>query len=291
VKTRGILLVLISAVAFGCMPIFAHYAYREGADVPMLMFQRFAIATFLLLTIVMIRKERWPNRRSCVLLATMGMVYFLQAFAFFEALQYIPAGLTSLLAFLYPVLVSIASYFLFKDQLGTRMVGALILALIGMALSLGPIGQGSGFGVTLALLASVGMSIYMIIGRVAADESAPLASTAIVLASATVGALIFTMFHGGFDPETITELGWGFCLSMASVVGVGCMLMGIRLVGSTTTAILGIVEPITTAVLAHVILGQLLHGLQVLGGTLIVVAVVTLALSTRRKQEPLEFGL
>lgn len=289
-KWLGVGLVLTSAVCFGMMPIFAHPAYADGADVPTLMFQRFGIASVLFWIVILLKKEPLPTGKSMRLLALMGLVYFGQAFAFFEALRFLPAGLTSLLAFLYPVFVTVGAHFLFKEHIGLRTLGALTVALVGMALSLGPIGHASVPGIYLAILAAIGMSVYMLLGAKALEGTSPLASTAVVTGAAAIGALCMALFNG-FTPVRFIELEWGLALSLASFCGIATVLMGIRMIGSVSTSVIGVIEPITTAVLASVFLGQMLHGLQIAGGVLIVAGVVLLVLVKRRKVEVLELGL
>jgi len=80
-RWRGSILVLVSAVSFGLMPIFARLAYGSGVGVQALLFIRFVLA-FLLMGIFLILTGRVsiPSRNHLlVLLALGGIGYFLQS--------------------------------------------------------------------------------------------------------------------------------------------------------------------------------------------------------------------
>ena len=104
-------------------------------------------------------------------------------------------------------------------------------------------------------------------------------------ASLTVGsALLGTLRPGG-----VTAAGWGWlaCIAVVSTVGAIAMFFaGLRRVGPTTASILATVEPVVTVLLAFVVFGETLGAVQVVGGALVVSAV--LALNLRRgPSEPL----
>src|SRR3954467_4372140 len=71
-QRTGALLVLASAVAFGCMPIFGKEAFEAGVGVATLLFVRFAIAAPVLwlggaLPSVSFPRERGPMLRALAL--------------------------------------------------------------------------------------------------------------------------------------------------------------------------------------------------------------------------------
>ena len=57
----GIFLILVSAAAFGVMPIFANYAYSYGAEPITVLFLRFSLASIIMLMYHFIRKARFPR--------------------------------------------------------------------------------------------------------------------------------------------------------------------------------------------------------------------------------------
>ncbi|WP_438825695.1 EamA family transporter, partial [Gottfriedia acidiceleris] len=53
----GYILILISAIAFGLMPIFALYAYDQNVSVNTLLFLRFTFATIMFFSYLVVSKK------------------------------------------------------------------------------------------------------------------------------------------------------------------------------------------------------------------------------------------
>ena len=73
--------------------------------------------------------------------------------------------------------------------------------------------------------------------------------------------------------------GWGWlaCLAAVSTVGaISLFFAGLRRVGPAAASILATVEPLVTVVLAFLVFGEALGGVQVLGGVLLLAAVPVL---------------
>jgi drug/metabolite transporter (DMT)-like permease len=86
----------------------------------------------------------------------------------------------------------------------------------------------------------------------------------------------------------VTATGWGWLLSLAvvsTVVAVSLFFAGLKRVGPTSAAILSTAEPVVTVILAFLVFGELLGPLQLLGGALVIVAVLVLA-SHRTSEVP-----
>ena len=60
-KLSGILLIAISAAAFGTLAIFGRWAYTAGIDTLTLLFLRFTIAALLMSIVLMVRHENLPR--------------------------------------------------------------------------------------------------------------------------------------------------------------------------------------------------------------------------------------
>src|SRR3954451_10311825 len=153
---RGIGLVLVSALAFGTMAIFAKLAYERGANTATLLTLRFALAGAVLWVIVALRGDvrRRLDRRTVMAGGCLGFFgYSLQAGGYFAALQHMDASLTALLLYTYPAMVYIGAVLLGREAGSAVKVGALFLAAIGLALVL--LGGGAGTlnatGLALAL--------------------------------------------------------------------------------------------------------------------------------------------
>src|SRR5450759_1109735 len=98
----GVVLIVISAAAFGTLAIFGRYAYADGLDTFTLLALRFSIAALIMAVLLIVRRESWPRGRSLIQLIGMGALgYVGQSFSYLTAIQYASAGLVALLLYLY----------------------------------------------------------------------------------------------------------------------------------------------------------------------------------------------
>src|SRR5438067_10600417 len=152
----GLLLIVISAAAFGALPIFTRLAYAAGADPTTVLLLRFAIAAGVMLLVMLARRIPFPSGRVLLGLILMGgLGYVGQSLAYFTALTMVSAGLVALLLYLYPAIVTVLSVLFFKERLTVAKTGALVLALVGTAFTLGPTGSGRMLGIILAIASAV----------------------------------------------------------------------------------------------------------------------------------------
>ena len=261
------------------MAIFARVAFAGGVDVTALLFLRFLIAGSLMAAFMVISRRRWPSRRNVWVLALMGGVgYVGQSLCFFSALQYASAGLVALLLYLYPFLVTLLGLAFFRERLTAVRAGAVVAALAGTGLTLGSGLGGSGLGIALGLAAALIYSVYILVGSRVLEEEDPLAAaTVVMLAAAVVFGLAVLFFEPHFP---VTANAWGAVVAIALVSTVVAMVgffAGIQRLGAADAATLSTLEPVVTFVLAALFLGEAVSLTQVLGGVIVLGAVIALA--------------
>src|SRR5712691_3492120 len=152
----GVLLIIVSAASFGTLPIFTRLAYRAGAEPVTLLALRFALASIVMVAIIAARKIPFPRGRTLLGLVLMGAIgYVGQSLAYFTALTMASAALVALLLYLYPALVTLLAALFFKERLTFAKMGAILLALVGTTLTIGPIGSGRVLGILLGIGAAL----------------------------------------------------------------------------------------------------------------------------------------
>jgi drug/metabolite transporter (DMT)-like permease len=283
-RGRGFIFIIISAVSFGALAVFARIAYDAGADPITVLFLRFLIASTVMIAIMWARRLPLPRGRTLLTLVLMGGVgYVGQSLAFFTALTMASAGLVALLLYLYPALVTVLSAIFLGERLTAVKLVALVLAMVGTALTIGPTGSGQPLGIALAVSASVIYAIYILVGtRATAQTGAIVSSTVIMTAAAVVYATI-TAIQGPHFP--ITPAGWAAVLGIAlisTVLAIVTFFAGLERIGPTNVATLSAFEPLVTVLLALLFLHETIVPLQILGGGLILTAVILLARSETR---------
>ena len=291
-KISGVVFIVISAVAFGCMPLFAIYAYEAGVDPTSLLFLRFLAAGLFMLLVMSVRKIPFPRGKSLAGLVGMGAIgYFGQSLCYFNALTYASAGLVALLLYLYPALVTALSALIFKERVTRAKVLALVLALAGAALVIGPGWEGQTLGIGLGLGAALIYSLYILTGNRILKDVAVFPSSAVIMMSAGVAFGILAAFSGLQLPESPT--GWLAMLGLtilSTIVAILAFMAGMQRVGPTNAALLSTLEPVVTVGLAYLLLGESLTISKVAGGGLILAAVLILACRAEPRPAPAAFG-
>jgi drug/metabolite transporter (DMT)-like permease len=287
---------IASAAGFGAMAVFGKLAYDEGVTVGTLLSARFALAALLFWGLVLVSRDgaaglRSVQRRDLLIALGLGAFgYAAQAGCFFAALDRIDASLLSLLLYTYPSMVAIAAILLRRERADARRFTALVLASAGLVLVLANAKAGTldAVGAGLAIAAALVYTTYILTSQGIAGRMSPVVLSALVCTGATVTLTAATAAIGDLHPAAVTPAGWGWLLSLAvvsTVAAVSLFFAGLKRVGPTSAAILSTAEPVTTVILAYLVFGEVLGPLQLLGGGLVIVAVLVLA-THRPLREP-----
>jgi drug/metabolite transporter (DMT)-like permease len=280
-QRQGIVLCLASAVGFGAMAIFAKAAYHSGVGVVPLLATRFLLAAVAFWLVVAVRRPPLPARRDALAGAGLGLAgYAAQSACFFAALRHVDAGLASLLLYVYPALVFAGAVALRRERARAQRLGALGLATAGVVLVLvgGGTGALDGVGVLLGLGAALAYSGYILAADGLVKRVDPFVLAAIVTTAAGAGVVAFGGVTGqlafGFRP-----VGWAPLVGIAlvsTVIPMAAFLLGLQRVGPATASIVSTIEPAVTVGLAVALLGETLGPVQLLGGAVVLLAVVLL---------------
>lgn len=263
------------------MPIFGKLAYAEGVDLPSLLFLRFALAGGLLAVVMQMRALPWPRGSNLLLLIAMGgLGYVGQSFCYFAALQHASAGLTALLLYLYPAIVTVLSALLARRRLSLPRMLAVATALLGTGLAVGGSLDGSVLGILLGVGAALIYSLYILVGeRVTPVTGAMPSATVIMLSAAMVYGLMVFWQGPAFPYSSTAWAAVGGIALFSTVVAIIAFFAGMARLGAADAATLSTLEPVVTVVLAALFLGEAVGGWQLAGGAIILAAVIVLARS------------
>ncbi|WP_433286768.1 DMT family transporter [Micromonospora sp. CA-244673] len=309
----GPALCLLSAAGFGAMAIFGKLAYDAGVSPSTLLLVRFTLAAALLGTVLLLRpglrraesgqhrgeadsRPAMTRRRVLATAIGLGAIgYATQASLFFTALELMDASLLALILYTYPVLVTVAAVLLGRDRLTPRRGAALVAASGGTLLVL--LGAGGvsfhPLGALLAFASAITYTLYILVADTVVHRLAPVVLSALVMtgAAGTLGAR--ALLTGGVDLD-FGASGWFWlaCIAVVStVVAMLAFFAGLKRTGPSTAAILSTFEPVVTAALAALVLGETLTPVQLAGGALVLSSVAVLQLRRTRSRtaaQPLE---
>jgi drug/metabolite transporter (DMT)-like permease len=276
-KLIGILFIAISAASFGTLAIFGRYAYDDGMDIFTVLFLRFGLSAAFMTVILILRREHFPHGRILAQLIGMGTLgYVGQSFLYLTAINYASAGLVALLLYLYPFFVTILSMIFLREKVSSIKGIALVLALTGTALTVGPV-SGQMIGALMAIAAALIYSVYIIVGTNVMKHVSAVQSSTVIFASAGTVFGMLALINGLHPPQTtsggLAMLGMIF---ISTIIPVVMFLAGLERVGAVNAAMLSTLEPVVTVLLALWLFGDRLQPMVILGGGLILAAVILL---------------
>lgn len=274
-ETRGLALLALSTVAYGVLPILGKVAYAAGVEPIPLLAWRYAIAALLVLALV--RGPRPPLRERLRLWA-IGSVFVFNSIAYFRALERIPASVTALVLYTYPVIVALLAALVGVERLTPRAVLAALGAFAGCALTARGAPPGaplSPSGVGWALAAAFVYASYIVLSS-RFGKGVPARVLALHLAQAAAVVCVgFGLAGGGLslplDPRGLLAVAAIGVVS--TVVAMIAFLAGMAIVGPTRASVLSSLEVVVTLVLAFLFLGERLGPAQWAGAALILGAV------------------
>lgn len=274
---KGSLLVSISGISFGFLPVFARFIYNTGLDTLEMLFFRFLIASIFLALFLYYKKILFiPNYKILLSLFLLGgLGYFTQSMLYLSSIKYIPISIAVLLLYLYPTIVSSLSFLLKIEKFTMRIAIALVMSVSGLFLITGP-GEGfSLYGLVLALGSAFVYAGYIIgsskVLRKIEGETASL----YVMASATMSFLVFSMVTKGNVEVKEEALLWIFLMALVSTtLAITAFFSGLRLIGPSRASIISILEPLTSIFLSFILFGEEFSAIQAAGALFIIVAVL-----------------
>lgn len=273
------LLAATSAASFGVMPILTKVAYRDGASALGVLSIRFALAGAILLALAAALRQPLPRGKVLLAVAALGGVgYVLESACYFLALQRTSAGLTALLLYAYPALVVLLSAAVARRAPSRTTLGLVAVALAGTALTIGRPGGGQVLGIVLGLSAALSYSVYIVVSAHIVEGLPPLAVSGVVMAAAgVVDGAVALVVRPGIPQHLHGWLALGGVALFGSVVAVWAFFEGLRRLGPADTAVISTLEPVVSVGMGAAVLGEAFGTLQVVGGVLVLAAVIALA--------------
>lgn len=269
----GTILMIVSAISFGTMPYLADKARGGEVSTETLMFIRFGVSGLIVGLLALAQRRTFPSGPNLGHWILLGLVlYTAQSYSFFTALLHAPGALVSLLLYLYPVIVAALAIKLLHEHMTRPKLIALALAILGAGLAVGPVARVSPKGVAWGLSAAVFYSLYLVAGAKLLKRSDGVAASVVIMGSATATYGVLATINGWQWPQTTD--GWigSLGLALSSAVALATLFAGMEIIGPVNASTLSAIEPIVTATLGFVLLGQALTGLQLVGGTLILIS-------------------
>jgi len=272
--------------------ILIRFAQSMGVPSLSLAAWRLTLAALILTPFVLARSRDELARlapRDVGLAALSGALLAVHFATWIASLAYTSVAASTVLVTTNPIWIAAVSWLLFRERPGAGLVVGIVLAILGSvaifaAGGVHPAGENPALGNTLALIGSVMVSGYLLIGRSLRRRLSLLAYIWLVYGAAAGVLLLAVLVTGG------PMLGF----AMAAYVVLLALAVGPQLGGHTAfnwalrylspafvaIAILG--EPVGAALLAFLILGERVSPLELTGFVLLLVGIYCAARAERR---------
>ena len=276
---KGYLLGAIAAATYGMNPLFALPLYKTGMDPDSVLFFRYLFALPILGAMIKLRGRNFKLQRNEVIpLIVMGLLVALSSLTLFQSYNYMDAGIASTLLFVYPIMVALIMAMVFKEKLALQTIVCMLLALGGIGL-LYKSEDGSTLsliGTLLVFASSLSYAIYIVgINQTSLKNVATLKVTFYVLLFGLSLFVARLLYSGVLNTPDQWYL-WANLLALAvfpTAISFLCTTGAIQYIGSTPTAILGALEPVTAIFFGIAVFGESLTVRESFGLVMIIVAV------------------
>ena len=286
---------LLIALLMGANHVAARIAFDHGVDVTTAVAVR-SIATALvvgaLIVIQRVPVALTPRERR--FLPTIGALVGVQSVCLYSAVARLPVALALLAFNTYPLWTALWARALYAHRPQRRVVLAMPVMLVGLALALDVLGAASGVGATLqwqrigagvafALAAAATFGMALVLTQHEAGTLDGRVRTTVTMAIVALLALAGVGVQGGFHLPDATAGWWGLALlTLLYGTGITILFTVLPRLGVVGNSAIMNVEPVFALVLAWAILGQTIAVSQVAGALLVVATVVWLGLRSKR---------
>ncbi|MEU4212412.1 EamA family transporter [Streptomyces sp. NPDC026206] len=207
----------------------------------------------------------------------------------FIAAYRLPGGVAATIGAVQPLLAAGLSAGLLGERLSPRTAAAGVLGVAGVSLLvLRADARLDGLGVAAAFGGAVVMATGVVLSKRWTSPAPLLASTGWQLTAGGLLLLPVALFVEGPPPATLTTAnlaGYGYLAGIGSAVAYALWFRGIRALPPTNVTFLGLLSPVVATALGWLALGQELSPVQILGG-LVVLAALVAAQTTSPARRP-----
>ena len=312
---KGLIMAILSSATFGLIPLFSIPLMENGnksleIDLDNVCFYRFLFSALLMGIIVFVNfaiKNRGKQSIKSTLSEAFGIspkqfallllisVFYASTSIFLTAsytIGEIPSGIATTMHFLYPVFVTAVMIMFFGEKF-TILKGLAVVLAFGGVYFLSGASFGGGFTLNplgllfvLVTIFTYGSYIIGVNNIKAIAQMNGMKLTFYVLAFSCMLFMGNIVVKGGEFMPLVTFHQWWNILALAfipTLISDLTLVYAIQIIGSTTTAILGCMEPLTAVLVGIAVFGERLNLNQGIGMALVLVAVYLVIITQKKK--------
>ncbi len=286
----------VAVVSFAS--ILIRFAQNEDTSSLTIAAVRMGFASTLLAPVVWFRNRSEIlklGRRELGLCLLSGLFLALHFWAWISSLEYTSVASSAALVTTNPIWVAFASAILLRERPGAFAATGIALSVLGSVLiftgdsgALSNTDSNPLLGNTLALLGAVFASGYLLAGRAMRSRISLLTYVWLAYSSAAILLLLALAVTGDFT-KLPTSKAWAFMILLAlgpQLIGHTSFNWALRRVSATFVALAILGEPIGSASLAYLLLGEKFTGAQFAGFMILLVGILVAARDEKIRDNP-----
>ncbi len=284
---RGYMYAALSSSSYG-VNAFAPLLYAVGITTGSVLFYRYFFAVLMLLGLMLLKRESFRlTKKEFWLIMPMGLLFAYSSLSLFEAYKYLGVSLSATALFVYPALVALLMWVVFRERPNMVTLVAIPVVFVGIVMldweGLME-GTSSVAGLLIVFSSALSYAVYMVV--VQKSCLSKMSSVRLSFWSLFFGMWLFVGSTGFCSEVQMLEGVWEWVLVLAlalfpSLISLAAMSVAIRLVGSTATAVLGAFEPVTSVLIGVVLFGER-PGLVSWVGMVVILLSITMVVAGRR---------
>ncbi len=288
---------MLGAIMFSTKAVLVKLAYLYDVDAVSLLMLRmlFSLPVFLIVGLFALRNNRKSqsnliaHKWKVLVLGLLG--YYIASYLDLKGLKYIDASLERIILFMYPTLVVLFSFLIYKIVIRRIQVIAIIITYIGILIAFrGNIEVNNSSSLVTGALYVTGSSIaYSLYLVGTGDLSIRLGTkvyTSISMSIAALAIIIHNSIVNGFNLFDFLPQVYFYAL-LISVIGTiipsYLIVEGIRRIGANNSSIIGSIGPVSTITLAIIFLDEKISLIQGVGSLIVIVGVLVIMVSKQKK--------
>ncbi len=285
----GTLVGIAAAICYGTNPLGALKLYAAGMQTNSVLFYRFGLAWVIITIVMLLRKESFRvTRQEFRVLTGLGLLFIVSSLTLYLSFLYMAAGVASTILFTYPVMTAVIMALFFHERITFSTVLSLLLSGAGVVMLYWSDGVGtlSILGVFLVLASALSYALYIILMNKGNLQMSSFKINFYVLMYCTLGMVVYSLLAG--MPLTLPQnaVSWfyvGWLAIVPAIFALVLMVYAAKYVGSTATAILGALEPLTAVLIGLLVFNEPFTTYLAVGIVLILAAVVIIAMVKQNK--------
>ena len=269
--------VLICAFTYAFAVVCARIAFEDGSNASTVVTLR---CTFAMLAIGIAIRFRSAcdtvTSRDRRLILGLGLLFALNVYAFYQAIELLRVPLAILIFYVYPLLTGISSVLAGLERVTPRLAAFALLSLAGLALATGASPETlDPLGVALAVFAAAVVAVSLVVTARQVAHVDPLRRTFWMMVSTSTALLVAMQATDSFawpDSAAGSAAIAGVCVFYA--IGLVGMFTSATRIGPIRTSLMMNLEPVIAIALSTLVLGQGLTPLQYAGGAFVIVGII-----------------